>query len=221
MTKLRHVQLSAFTDLQPDKPIGYILPSVFRGTNADLMAAVAPYYLTGSVCDLTYGEGKWWVRFKPDPFVAHDKYKLDGVDFTALPEADNTYDTVCFDPPYAQSGGASSASIADPTFQRRYGIGAQPGAKGSGTLDDLIASGCREACRVSRGWVLVKCMEFADSSFHDIPHLVTVEARACGFVKHDLIVHHTGSGPGGHNIFDPKRARRHHSYLLVFRKGKA
>ena len=81
MTKLRHVQLSAFPDLQPDKPIGYILPSVFQGTNADLMAAVAPYYLTGSVCDLTYGEGKWWDRFTPDPFVAHDKYKLDGVDY--------------------------------------------------------------------------------------------------------------------------------------------
>ena len=56
MTKPRHVQLSAFPDLQPGKPIGYILPSVFQGTNADLMAAVAPYYLTGSVCDLTYGE---------------------------------------------------------------------------------------------------------------------------------------------------------------------
>lgn len=33
---------------------------------------------------------------------------------------------------------------------------------------------------------------------------------------HDLIVHHTGSGPGGHNIFTALRARRCHSYLLVF-----
>ena len=40
-------------------------------------------------------------------------------------------------------------------------------------------------------------------------------------VCHDLIVHHTGSGPGGHNIFTPKRARRHHSYLLVFTPKRA
>lgn len=219
MTKVRHVQLSAFPDLQPDKPIGKILPSVFQGTNADLMAAVAPYYLTGSVCDLTYGEGKWWDRFTPDPFVAHDKYKLDGVDFTDLPEADNTYDTVCFDPPYIGTGGASSAAIADPTFQYRYGIGAADGAPTSANVDELLVGGIHEACRVSRYWVLVKCMEYTNGGFADMPHLATVTALAHGLVKHDQIVHHTGSGPGGHNIFDPKRARRHHSYLLVFKKG--
>lgn len=43
-------------------------------------------------------------------------------------------------------------------------------------------------------------------------------AEDLGLATHDVIVHHTGSGPGGHNIFTPKRARRHHSYLLVFRK---
>ena len=58
-------------------------------------------------------------------------------------------------------------------------------------------------------------------SFHDIPHVVTTTALALGCWKHDQIVHHTGSGPGGHNIFDPKRARRHHSYLLVFAKGES
>jgi hypothetical protein len=230
MTKLRHVQLSAFPDLQPDKPIGYILPSVFQGTNADLMAAVAPYYLTGSVCDLTYGEGKWWDRFTPDPFVAHDKYKLDGVDFTALPEADNTYDAVCFDPPYVISGTQSSDRLGD-EFQNRYGIGLHNmklEASETPTFEGMIAAGVTEAVRVSREWVLVKCMEFSQGgqkqpwrSFHDVPHLVTTSALAAGCWKHDQIVHHTGSGPGGHNIFNPKRARRHHSYLLVFRKGKA
>ncbi len=49
MTKLRSVQLSAFPEIQPDKPVGPILPSVFVGTNADLMAAVAPFYLEWAV----------------------------------------------------------------------------------------------------------------------------------------------------------------------------
>ena len=215
MTKVRPVQTSMFPDIQPDKPIGKILPSVFQGTNADLMAAVAPFYLAGSVCDVTYGEGKWWDRFKPDPFVAHDKYKLDGVDFTNLPEADDTYDTVCFDPPYVASGGESKAL---PEFQHRYGIGNAKIDGGNNNIADLAAAGLRECIRVSRDFVLVKCMEFVQSGFHDMPYKVTTTALDAGCVKWDQIVHFTGSGPGGHNIFDPKRARRHHSYLLAFRK---
>jgi len=219
VTKLRHVQLSAFPDLQPDKPIGYILPSVFQGTNADLMAAVAPYYLTGSVCDLTYGEGKWWDRFKPDPFVAHDKYKLDGVDFTALPEADNTYDTVCFDPPYILTGGEATKERA---AAHRGAFGLTVGESLDG-LEALFRDGMSEAARVARHWVLVKCMDATTSTSLWFGHLrIIAHAEAVGLGEPwDLIVHHTGSGPGGHNIFDPKRARRHHSYLLVFRKGIA
>ena len=223
MTKVRFVEQSLFPDLKADRPVGPILPSVFVGSNADLMAAVAPYYLTGSVCDLTYGEGKWWDRFRPSPFVAHDKFKLDGVDFTALPEADDTYDTVCFDPPYVASGG-ESATLGD--FQHAYGIGGFRIDGGNKGLGDLIQAGLSEAVRVSRRWVLVKCMEFAQgggstNDFRDIPFEVSVGAVALGCHKYDQIVHHTGSGPGGHNIFNPKRARRHHSYLIVFRKNKA
>ena len=208
-----------FPDIQPDKPIGPILPSVFCGTNAALMKAVAPFYLTGSVCDVTFGEGKWWEKFTPDEFVAHDKFKGDGVDFTALPEADNTYDTVCFDPPYVISGGESSASLVD-SFQDRYGIG-QERTGSSAKFQPMIRDGLGECVRVARSFVLVKCMEFTSGGFQDIPHVVTTHALSLGWVKHDQIVHHTGSGPGGHNIFDPKRARRHHSYLLVFSKAAA
>lgn len=218
----RPVQGSMFPDIQPDKPIGPILPSVFQGTNADLMAAVAPFYLTGSVCDVTYGEGKWWDRFTPDPFVAHDLYKLDGVDFSALPEPDDTYDTVCFDPPYVLSGGESARQAE---FQDRFGIGMKNlGHNGFRGFEGLIHAGLIETARVARVFLLVKCMEFAQGGgagggFRDVPYLVRRWADDLGLRTHDVIVHHTGSGPGGHNIFTPKRARRHHSYLLVFRKA--
>jgi hypothetical protein len=224
-TKVRPVQGSMFPDIQPDKPVGPILPSVFVGTNADLMAAVAPFYLTGSVCDLTYGEGAWWTRFKPEPFTPHDKFKLDGVDFTALSEPDDTYDSVCYDPPYVLSGGESSAALNDCVgFQERYGVGMERlGHNGFKPFEQLLNAGLAEAARVTRTWVLVKCMEFAqgggpDGGFKDMPYLMRKWGHDLGLRTHDVIVHHTGSGPGGHNIFDPKRARRHHSYLLVFAK---
>lgn len=205
-----------------ERPVGPILPSVFTGTNADLMAAVAPLYLTGSVLDVTYGEGKWWDRFRPDPFGAHDLFKLDGVDFQDLPEDDDEYETVTYDPPYVLSGTVSSPRLG-PDFQRRYGIGI-PNVRrsSSNALLALILAGLAESCRVASRWVLVKCMEYAQgphaggNDFHDVPTMVTNAAGELGWSKWDQIVHFTGTGPGGHNIFRVRRARRAHSYLLVF-----
>lgn len=224
MTVIRPVQTSLIEGME--RPVGPILPSVFTGTNADLMRAVAPLYLTGSVLDTTYGDGKWWERFRPDGLICHDKFKVDGVDFCALPENDASIDTVCFDPPYVISGSPSKDRLCG-EFQDRFGIGthnlgeARNTDAGNRTFHDLIRTGLGECARVSRKWILVKCMEFAQGShaktdFHDIPYLVTKWALEFGCVKHDQIVHYTGAGPGGHNIFNVKRARRVHSYLLVF-----
>lgn len=216
---VRPVQTSLIEGM--DRPVGPILPSVFHGSNADLIAAVAPLYLTGSVLDVTYGEGKWWDRFTPEPFTFHDLHKVDGVDFRALPEADRSIDTVTFDPPYVVSGGHSSPRLG-PAFQDRYGIGEHNtgmsvGDKARDHLRTLILDGLAESCRVASSWVLVKCMEFAQGGrFHDIPTMVTNAAEGHGWTLHDRIVHATGPGPGGHNIWDVKRARRCHSYLLVF-----
>lgn len=221
MTPTRDVQLSAFPEIQPDKPVGGLLSSVFTGTNADLMKAVAPLYLTGSVLDVTYGEGKWWDRFTPDPFTFHDLHKVDGVSFLDLPEPDASVDTVCFDPPYVMSGGESSAALPD-GFQQRYGIGiGRLGQNNAGAFEALLRGGLAETSRVARRYLLVKCMEFAqgggpDGGFKDMPYLMRRWGEDLGLRTHDVIVHATGSGPGGHNIFTPKRARRAHSYLLVF-----
>ncbi len=209
MTVTRPVQLSMVDG--GDRPVGPILGSVFTGSNADLMAAVAPLYLGGSVLDVTYGEGKWWDRFTPEPFTYHDLEKVDGVDFRALPEETDSVDAVCFDPPYVISGGIASSTAPD--FLDRFGIGDRSGAE----FYALLAAGLEECARVASKWVLVKCMEFSQGGrFHDIPVEMTNWGRTIGLTKHDVIVHHTGSGPGGHNIFEVLRARRAHSYLLVF-----
>ena len=214
MTVTRPVQLSITGE--NDKPVGPILASVFTGTNADLMSAVAPLYLTGSVMDVTYGNGDtaggWWRRFTPEPFTFHD-LALDGVDFRALPEADSSVETVCFDPPYIPAGGKATARDAG-GFRQRFGL-----ATGI-TYPDMIQmmrEGLAECSRVASRLVLAKCSDFVTSGRFTLAHKEMLdEAERLGLAVHDLIVHHTGSGPGGQNIYEVKRARRAHSYLLVF-----
>lgn len=201
-----------------ERPIGPLQQSVVSGSNADLMRAIAPLYLAGSVLDVTYGEGKWWDRYKPEPFTAHDLYKLDGVDFRALPEADGEFDTVCFDPPYVESGGRSKSGRQ--RFLDSYGISIENVPPGN--VGQLMTEGLAEVCRVARQFVLVKCMEFvAGAKFHDMPVTVTNACAELGWRKHDVIVHNSGGGIGGsYRTFDVLRAARAHSYLLVFAKGR-
>lgn len=212
MTVTRPVQTSLIEGME--RPTGPILKSVFEGQhNADLIAAVAPLYLTGSVLDTTYGEGKWWTRFTPDDFTFHD-LKVDGVDFTALPHADRSFDTVVYDPPYVPAGGAPTVPRLHDDFRGAFGLSI---GRTAAEFDALVMDGLAECCRVSAKFLLVKCMEFVGSAaFRDMPTDITNRAREHGFVVHDRIVHFAGSGPGGHNIFVVKRARRVHSYLLVF-----
>lgn len=210
----RPVEQSMFPDIKPDRPRGPIPGSVQTGTNADLIATVAPFYLTGSVLDVTYGEGGWWRRFRPVEFTFHDLHKVDGVDFRHLPEPDSSVDTVCFDPPYVPQGGMASSSAED--FRDRFGL--TTGSTPWWECFDLMAVGLRECARVARQWLLVKCSDFVTGADFKLGHLHMLNVGIeLGLDIHDVIVHHTGPGPGGHNIWTPIRARRHHSYLLVFK----
>ena len=212
MTVVRAVQTSLIEGME--RPVGPLPQSVFAGSNAELLRAVAPLYLTGSVLDVTYGEGKWWDLFRPDPFAAHDLYKLDGVDFRALPEGDRSIDTVCFDPPYVESGGRNSSGRQG--FLDSYGISLEHTPLGN--VGDLMMDGLAEVCRVASRFVLVKCMEFvAGAKFHDMPVRVATRALELGWRKHDTIVHNSGGGiGGGYRTFEVLRCARAHSYLLVF-----
>lgn len=216
---MRDVQLALLEGME--RNIGPIPPSVYTGSNADLMAAISGLYLAGSVLDVTFGNGEtaggWWRRFTPDPFTFHD-LEFDGVDFRALPETDRSVATVCFDPPYIAAGGKSTRAGVDATFRTRFGLGHGDEYISQAKLRALVHDGLGEVCRVADEYVLVKCMEFVGGGgFTDMPYEVTRWAlEEFGMVKHDVIVHHTGPGPGGHNISEIKRARRVHSYLLVF-----
>ncbi len=218
MTTTRPVQSSMFPDIQPDKPVGRIPGSVFIGTNAELIATFAPFYLTGSVLDVTYGDGNWWTNYQPAEFTAHDLYKLDGIDFRHLPEADGSVDAVCFDPPYIPQGGVETSTLAPngAGFLDAFGLQSMSRAD----LFALMRDGLTETARVARRYVLVKCNDYVNGGSFHLGHLEMLRhAETLPLTVHDLIVHNTGPGPGGHNIFEIQRARRAHSYLIVFAKS--
>lgn len=211
---VRDVQLALLEGME--RNVGPLPLSVFRGTNADLMSALAPLYLTGSVMDVTYGNGPtaggWWRSFTPNPFTFHD-LAIDGVDFRALPEADDSIETVCFDPPYIPAGGKPTTRDAG-GFRQRFGL-----ATGISYPDmiEMMRDGLAECARVASRFVLAKCSDFVTSGKFTLAHMRMLErAEELGLTVHDLIVHDTGPGPGGNNITEIKRARRAHSYLLVF-----
>ena len=208
---MRDIEQSMFPDLRSDKAVGAIPGSVVAGTNADLIWHIRRIYLNGKILDVTYGKGSWWKTYQPGHFTSHD-INLDGVDFTNLPYPDRSYDTVCYDPPYIPGGGDTTTTAG--SFQTRYGIN---GGRSQGNLEQLVMSGLEETARVADGYLLVKCMDYVNGgAFTPMSYRIWQHAQQIGLYLHDEIIHHSGSGPGGHNIVTPKRARRHHSKLLVF-----
>ena len=207
----RDVQASMFPELRSHAAVGPLVPSVIAGSNADLINKMRRLYLTGPVLDVTYGRGSWWLLHQPDQFQGHD-LKTDGVDFTALPYPDRSWSTVCFDPPYIPAGGSTTTTAGQ--FQERFGIDC---GRSQSQIEALIFAGLAEAARVAGDWLLVKCQDYVSGgAFTPMSYRIWQEAVRVGLHLHDEIVHHSGSGPGGHNIVDQKRARRHHSKLLVF-----
>jgi hypothetical protein len=214
---VRDVQLSFLEGM--DRPVGPVLQSIQTGSNAELIRAVAPIYLSGSVLDVTYGRGKWWELYRPAAFTFHD-LALDGVDFRALPYPAGAFDAVCFDPPYVESGSRATSSRLH--FLDSYGLGTDTADRSKpADVRGVVLEGLAECVRVARRYVLVKCMEYvAWHRFHDVPTSITNRAGAAGWVLHDRIIHATGGGiGGGYRIRTVRRAQRAHSYLLVFAPG--
>lgn len=220
MTAERHVQLTMLPDYAPDQVRGWVMQSVFTGSNADLIAAIAPMYLHGTrILDPTYGEGHMWRRYRPATLTTHD-LKHDRVDFRNLPYPDRHFDAIVFDPPYVPRSGRPRP-FAVPHIARfceRYGIA----ERSTRQLLDLVCAGLTETARTLRpgGFLLVKCNDFTANRKLHLGHRYVVDyAELIGLGCHDLIVHHAGMGPGS-GPEHPTRSRRAHSYLVVLRKPR-
>lgn len=227
---------------------GLVLAARRWRDNGELISDVARLgYLREDerICDVTYGLGLWWRRWRPAVLFAHDLHKLDGVDFRQLPEPDGCYRKVAWDPPYVAQGGRETSTIDD--FTDRYGIdGYNTPATPRALHDELIVPGLDEMWRVLApgGLVLLKCKDYVTSGrVQWAVRWAEDAAEARGFHLLDRF-EHVGSlraqpqerrrrakGPGGKPTVDEhgepvfeikpteqKHARRNLSSLLVLRK---
>lgn len=204
---------------------GPVLSVCTKRLNADLIADhVVPLWITPDdfVMDVTYGRGKWWTKYRPPFFIAHDLHTLDRVDFRHLPEADDSVDVIAFDPPYIPPGGRETSTVKG--MHAAYGMGTMP-ATVSETFE-LIADGIKECARVlaPNGRLLVKCQDFITSGkFQPAHDLVIGSALLSSLEQVDEFIHVTGTGPQPKFNLDgsPRRqvhSRRAHGFLCVFQK---
>ena len=194
-----------------------VLAAYAHPTNGELIAEVARLHLEwdSKILDPTYGRGRWWTNWKPRELVAHD-IRIDGVDFTALPEDDATFDAVAYDPPYVCVGGRKTTGIAD--LHDRYGLTDAPTSPAA--LQQLIDAGLGEAWRVTRpgGAILVKCQDYISSGrYWPGTHHTLAHALHIGLTIVDRFEHLSGvrpQPPGRRQV----HARRNLSTLFVFRR---
>jgi hypothetical protein len=129
-------------------------------SNAEMIAGAArlgylrPEWLT---LDATYGKGIFWKHFRPERLIRQDLNPTkapDGVvDFRKLPYADNIFDAVVFDPPYALNG-----TPAMKEFDESYGIDVPTRWQ---DRMGLMTDGLVEQIRVTKvgGYILAKCQD--------------------------------------------------------------
>lgn len=172
-----------------------------------------------SIMDATFGRGTFWKAFTPEHLTAHD-IRQDGVDFRSLPEDDETFDIVVFDPPYTH-GGHNSDSVSE--FNDRFGQSIAPTTWP--LLWELMAAGLRECARVTkhRGHLITKSMPYvASGRLRHTPHLFAqvIEQENLGRIRDELIFIRPPGPNATRRAKGQLHARRNYSVLQVFEIAK-
>lgn len=186
-------------------------------TNADMIADVAKLgYLDGTVLDATYGEGKFWTKFKPAMLLGNDLYKDTcqfSEDYTTLSSTlgCDRFDTVVFDPDYKMTGTPSTPSMD-------YAYGTDRPMRYQDRLAN-IQRGAVECFRVCSKYVLIKCQDQVVSG-HVVwqTDLITRKIEDVGGIKVEQFnfLQDPRPQPKGRRQV---HARRNYSTLLIFEKS--
>jgi hypothetical protein len=167
--------------------------------------------------DPCYSVGRFWEGL-PKPKYKYDiAPQLEGVekcDARHLPLADESVESVMFDPPFIVCSSDKSPGLIRGRFSdfRTFD-----------ELREMYTSSMRESYRILKpnGLLIFKCQDFIVSSTQYMTHaFVMVEAQMIGFYILDLFLlinENPIMSPTWSN--GQKHARKAHSYFLVFKKS--
>lgn len=180
------------SEVQPEHSLGSQDCSRGRVVNSsDIISDLCE--ITGDVdtLDLTYGQGVFWRKFKPESLTANDMYVMpnDGLtiyqtDFMSTPLLTGHWSLVVFDPPFTANGPSKN-----PHNERYRSHRDQAGApQNVKEVRSLLVGGIKEACRISNKWVIVKTQDVVESGqLHANVVLALNTLVKCGFNIHTEI----------------------------------
>ena len=187
--------------------------ALVRGNNADLIKQVARLYATekDTIADVTYGKGAFWKKTPHLNVTGSDLLTVPErpYDFRNLPYGDRSYDIVVYDPPYL---------IAPGNFMADGQYNNASTTKGflHGDIRTLYAEGIREAARVAKRQVWVKCKDQVSAGIQRWFHIhILQDAEAMGLVGRDLFILDATARVPNSRWDTQNHARKPMSYLWV------
>lgn len=218
-------------------PTEDVVLSAHVGTNDDIFPEVLDLHVEpgASIADVTYGEGVFWrqVSSKKYDLTATDidpsrsPNSTDGVDCRDLPYEDASFDCLVLDPPYAEGFYETPDKPSDNDFWIKDRYVGENGGRGeeSATYHEAVlemyASAGEEAFRVLRdgGVLIAKLQDEVSRNEQRLTHIeVTNIYEEMGFHAKDLFVVVRPDTPTVGRMYEQRRARKNHSYFLVYVK---
>ena len=166
-------------------------------------------YIGDRVLDPTFGLGNWWKSYQPRHLITGDLHTRANIklDFTALPFADQTFDTVAYDGPYKLNGTPTESA------DKPYGV--HKYTRWQDRLG-LLIRGQVECARVVKkgGFLLTKCMDQVVSG--KVRFQSDILTNVCPLEKVDELLFLTNPREQPHTR--QVHSRRNYSHLLVFQR---
>lgn len=214
-----------------------VIVSAHVGENAAVFPKVLALHVEegARIADLTCGNLVFWDRVPPGRYdltatdldASKSRDSVEGVDCRDTPHAEDSFDAVVLDPPYAAGFFRDRAENRPGTgthdsFRSAYSSGVAP--KGSGKYHravlDLYGAAGREARRILRdgGTFIVKVQDEVCANTQELTHIqITDDYEEMGFETIDLFVVVRANRPSVSGMEKQVHARKNHSYFMVYR----
>lgn len=174
--------------------------------------------------DPTYSKGNFYKEGVPEPSVKSDIKKIENgfiADVTDLPFPDNSFDSICFDPPFVMGSGPSVQYPKEGSniINKRFGI-----FKNVDELWGFYFLSLLELYRTLKkdGVLIFKCQDCIVSAKQYLSHVEIInKAHQIGFYPKDIFILSANNRILSGKVKKQQHARKFHSYFLVLQKTKS